>query len=134
MEKWEQLEILEGLVEVKVSENDFLKVVETLNRIGVSSSYEKKLYPSCHILHKGGSYWILHFKHLLMLDDLPVDITEQDLARYYTICLLLQQWGLVRIINMETIRGSLDLKLIKIIPFKDKHEWTICPKFTMNKK
>ena len=134
MEKCQQLAILEELVEVDVKDNDFLKVVETLTRIGVSSSFENKLYPSCHILHKGGRYWITHFKHMLMLDGLTVDITEQDLARYFTICSLLAQWGLVRIIDPTLIVKSLDLKLIKIVPFKDKENWIIIPKFTINKK
>lgn len=134
MDAKNQLQILETLVEVSLKENDFLKVVETLTRIGVSSSRENKLFPSTHILHKGGRYWVLHFKHLMQLDGLPTDITEQDLSRYYTICQLLDQWGLVNILDKSKINSIIDLKLIKIVPYKDKANWQIIPKFTIAKK
>jgi hypothetical protein len=129
-----QLEILNRLVEVSVEEQDFLKVCETLTRIGVSSSKENTLYQSCHILHKTGRYWILHFKHLLQLDDLEVDISEQDTERYFTICKLLAQWGLVVVLYPDRLYGNINLKLIKIVPYKDKLDWLFVPKFTINKR
>jgi hypothetical protein len=134
MNSHDQLKILELLVEVQIDADKFLTIVETLTRIGVSSARENNLYPSTHILHKGGRYWILHFKHLMQLDGLPTDITEQDLSRYFTICQLLEQWGLVSILDKSKINSIIDLKLIKIVPFKDKSKWKIIPKFTIAKK
>lgn len=134
MDARNQLEILNKLVEVSVEEQNFLKIVETLTRIGVSSSIENKLYQSCHILHKTGRYFILHFKHLLQLDDLVVDITETDVQRYHTICSLLAQWGLVKILYPDRIYSNINLKLIKIVPYKDKNDWIFVPKFTINKR
>lgn len=128
-----QLKLLSNLIEVEVKENDFLKIVETLTRVGVSSAIKNELYQSCNILHKAGRYWILHFKHLMMLDGLTVTISEQDIERYETICLLLEQWGLTRIIEKSKIKCAINLKIIKIVPFKDKQNWTLIPKFTIGK-
>lgn len=133
VEKSKQLEILANLVEVEIKENDFLKIVETLTRIGIASTKEDTLYQSCHILHKSGKYYILHFKHLLTLDGLKVNITEEDVRRYETICLLLEQWQLIKIINTSIIHSKIDLRLIKIVTYKDKLDWKLERKFTIGK-
>lgn len=133
MDASDQLQFLEPLIEVGISKDNFLKIVETLTRIGISSANEKKLYPSCHILHKASRYFIVHFKHLMALDELPVNITDSDIYRYHTICLLLQQWKLLEIISPEKIQAPANLKLIKIIPFNQKDSWEIIPKFQISK-
>ena len=122
------------MLEVTLNEpDDFLKVRETLTRIGVASRKEKKLYQSCHILHKQGRYFIVHFKELFMLDGKKANLEVSDLQRRNTIATLMSDWGLVEIGN----KSSLDcapLRLIKILPFKEKDEWELCPKYNIGNK
>ena len=129
-------DIFEGLgVEITLkSEEDFLKVKETLTRIGVSSKTEKKLYQSCHILHKRGRYAIIHFKEMFVLDGLDSDISEDDLGRRNTIVKLLVEWGLITVIDPKRYeQPQLSLARLKIIPHKDKKEWTLIPKYHIGK-
>jgi hypothetical protein len=125
-----------SLLEVTLkSEDDFLKVKETLTRIGVSSKKDKKLYQSCHILHKRGKYYIVHFKELFSLDGLPSDINESDLGRRNMIAKLLEEWGLVGVVDKEKMNSILTpINQIKIIPHKEKGEWELCPKYHIGKK
>jgi hypothetical protein len=127
---------VEDLLEVTLpKEDDFLKIKETLTRIGVSSKTENKLWQSCHILHKKGKYYIVHFKELFLLDGLSSSIDENDLARRNTIATLLEEWGLLNIVNPERIDGHLaGINQIKIIPFKDKNAWQLIPKYHIGKK
>ena len=126
----EDEDIFDGLgIEIELkSPDDFLKVRETLTRIGVSSRKEKKLFQSCHILHKRGKYAILHFKEFFILDGLESDISDNDTARRNTICRLLEEWGLVNILD-DDIEPQASMAQIKIIPFKEKGEWDLIPKY-----
>lgn len=128
-------DIFEGYgVEVSLKhEDDFLKVKETLTRIGVSSRKEKKLYQSCHILHKRGRYAIMHFKELLALDGLETDTSESDIARRNTIVKLLEEWGLVIPISDKYKNQQLSIAQLKIIPHKEKKEWELIPKYHIGK-
>jgi len=128
--------LLETLVEVKISEEeDFLKIKETLTRIGVASRKDQKLYQSCHILHKQGKYYIVHFKELFALDGKPSDFTAEDKGRRNTIVQLLQEWGLVKVIDEELIKDPKALmSQIKIIPHKDKNSWTLEAKYNIGRK
>jgi hypothetical protein len=128
----ENEDIFEGLgVEVRLkTKDDFLKVRETLTRMGVSSKKEKKLYQSCHILHKRGRYAIMHFKELLDLDGLETDISETDIGRRNIIVKLLVDWGLVEAVDPEEYaEPQLSLAQLKIIPHKEKGEWQLVPKY-----
>jgi hypothetical protein len=127
---------VDDLVEVRLHKpDDFLKVKETLTRIGISSKTEKKLYQSCHILHKKGKYYIVHFKELFALDGLPSTISEIDLARRNTIATLLDEWGLVEIVDTgKTQEVTAGLAQIKIIPHKEKGDWELIPKYHIGKK
>jgi hypothetical protein len=132
-------DIFKGVgVEVTLEDEDaFLKVRETLTRIGVSSRKEKVLYQSCHILHKQGRYVILHFKELFALDGKPSTITDNDIQRRNAIAKLLEEWGLVTILKdeRERIEGNLaPLHQIKIISYKEKDEWELMSKYTIGKK
>jgi hypothetical protein len=117
-----------------VQPDDFLKVRETLTRIGVASRKDKVLYQSCHILHKQGRYFIVHFKELFALDGKSADLTENDLQRRNTIAKLLIDWGLVQIINPEKFTDLAPLSQIKVIAFKDKNEWSLQTKYNIGKK
>jgi len=118
------------LLEVALQKpDDFLKVRETLTRIGVSSRAEKKLWQSCHILHKKGKYYIVHFKEMFALDELPTSINTEDIGRRNTIACLLEEWGLVKIVDKAKITDKVPLNKIKILPFKEKGEWELCPKY-----
>jgi hypothetical protein len=118
------------LLEVTLQKpDDFLKVRETLTRIGVSSRAEKKLWQSCHILHKKGKYYIVHFKEMFALDELPTSINTEDIGRRNTIACLLEEWGLVKIVDKAKITDKVPLNKIKILPFKEKGEWELCPKY-----
>ena len=118
------------LLEVTLQKpDDFLKVRETLTRIGVSSRTEKKLWQSCHILHKKGKYYIVHFKEMFALDDLPTSIDYEDTGRRNTIACLLEEWGLLKIVDKNKIVDKVSLNKIKILPFKEKGEWELCPKY-----
>jgi len=117
-----------------VQPDDFLKVRETLTRIGVASRKDKVLYQSCHIIHKQGRYFIVHFKELFALDGKSADLTENDLQRRNTIAKLLIDWGLVQIINPEKFTDLAPLSQIKVIAFKDKNEWSLQTKYNIGKK
>jgi hypothetical protein len=125
-----------SLLEVTLkNEDDFLKVKETLTRIGVSSKKDKKLYQSCHILHKRSKYYIVHFKELFSLDGLPSDINESDLGRRNMVAKLLEEWGLVAVVDKDKMNSILTpINQIKIIPHKEKGEWELCPKYHIGKK
>jgi hypothetical protein len=127
---------IEDMIEVTLNaKDDFLKVRETLTRIGVASKKEKLLYQSCHILHKQGKYYIVHFKELFALDGKPADITDNDLARRNTIALLLQDWGLVKLVNPKKVENlQVGLSQIKIIGFREKDDWQLVPKYNIGKK
>ncbi len=121
------------MLEVKLNEpDDFLKVRETLSRIGVASRKERKLYQSCHILHKQGRYFIVHFKELFALDGKPTNLTQNDVERRNTIAGLLQDWELVEIMGMNEPRAP--LSQIKILSYKEKDEWTLETKYNIGKK
>ena len=123
------------MLEVSLNEpDDFLKVRETLTRIGVASRKESKLYQSCHILHKQGRYFIVHFKELFLLDGKKANLEENDVARRNTITTLMSDWGLVEIQNTEEAKTLAPLRQIKIIPFKEKDQWELCPKYNIGNK
>jgi len=119
------------LLEITLYEpDDFLKIKETLTRIGVSSRKEKKLYQSCHILHKRGKYYIVHFKELFALDGLPTDIAENDIGRRNTIAKLLEEWELLEIVlPTKAEEPVVPISQIKILPYKEKGDWELCPKY-----
>jgi len=114
--------------------DDFLKVRETLTRIGVASRHEKKLFQSCHILHKQGRYFIVHFKELFLLDGKKSNLEESDVLRRNSIATLLSDWGLVEIVSREQVKECAPLRQIKIIGFKEKDEWELCPKYNIGNK
>jgi hypothetical protein len=122
-----------GVEIILKNKEDFLKVKETLTRLGVSSKKEKKLYQSCHILHKRGRYAIMHFKEMFLLDDLESDITREDLQRRNTIVKLLVDWGLVEAINPDKYSDQISLARIKILPYKEKTDWELIPKYHVGK-
>ena len=121
------------MLEIKLKEpDDFLKVRETLSRIGVASRKERKLYQSCHILHKQGRYFIVHFKELFALDGKDTNITENDVSRRNSIAALLGDWGLIEIVGSSEPRAP--LSQIKVISFKEKNEWELETKYNIGKK
>tara|TARA_Y100001970_G_scaffold2206_1_gene2611 strand:- start:6665 stop:7081 length:417 start_codon:yes stop_codon:yes gene_type:complete len=129
--QWKQSDMIEvGLKEP----DDFLKVRETLTRIGVASRKERKIYQSCHILHKQGKYYIVHFKELFALDGKNTNITENDIQRRNRITQLLSDWGLVTIINQDSVGELAPLNQIKVISFKEKGDWTLESKYNIGKK
>ena len=129
--EWSQ----DSMVEVMLNEpDDFLKVRETLTRIGVASRKEKKLYQSCHILHKQGRYFIVHFKELFALDGKHANLTSNDVQRRNRIAKLLSDWGLIDVVNTETISEIAPLNQIKVLSFKEKNEWTLETKYNIGKK
>ena len=120
------------MLEVTLNEpDDFLKVRETLTRIGVASRKDRKLYQSCHILHKQGRYFIVHFKELFVLDGKPSTITENDIQRRNTIAVLLSDWGLLSINNTEQSKDRAPLRQIKVLSFRERDEWELCPKYNI---
>ena len=131
----EDEDVFDGLgVEIELkSQDDFLKIRETLTRIGVSSRKEKKLYQSCHILHKRGKYAILHFKEFFILDGLESDISDSDVARRNKICKLLEEWGLVNILD-DDLEPMASMAQIKIIPHREKDEWELVPKYHIGRR
>ena len=120
------------MLEVFLNEpDDFLKVRETLTRIGVASRKEKKLFQSCHILHKQGRYFIVHFKELFLLDGKKSNLEQSDLERRNTIATLLSDWGLVDIVNPTMSEEKAPLRQIKIVSFREKQEWDLCQKYNI---
>tara|TARA_B100000287_G_scaffold220046_1_gene207532 strand:- start:497 stop:931 length:435 start_codon:yes stop_codon:yes gene_type:complete len=120
------------MLEVLLNEpDDFLKIRETLTRIGVASRKDQKLFQSCHILHKQGRYFIVHFKELFLLDGKPSNLIENDIQRRNTIATLLADWGLINIINPEAAKDTAPLRQIKVIPYKEKSQWELCPKYNI---
>ena len=125
----------ESMLEVSLKEpDDFLKVRETLTRIGVASRKDKKLFQSCHILHKQGRYFIVHFKELFALDGKHSNLSENDLQRRNTIAQLLADWGLIAIINTTVAEKRAPLSQIKVLSFKEKGEWDLQAKYNIGKK
>ena len=121
-----------NMLEVTLNEpDDFLKIRETLTRIGVASRKDNKLYQSCHILHKQGRYFIVHFKELFLLDGKKSNLEENDVGRRNTIATLMSDWGLLTIENKEQLQPIAPLRQIKIISFKDKDQWELCPKYNI---
>ena len=127
---------LEKLVEVKLKEDeDFLKIRETLTRIGVASRKDKTLYQSCHILHKQGKYYITHFTELFSLDGKPSNFTEDDISRRNTIANLLAEWRLITLVNPDKSADPVaPLSQIKVLPFKEKDGWILSAKYNIGKK
>jgi len=127
---------LDNFVEVRLPDPQaFLKVKETLTRIGVASKKDKTLYQSCHILHKQGRYYLVHFKEMFMLDGKPTDFSEEDKGRRNTIANLLAEWGLVTLIDSKKSAEPLTpLNRIKIISYGEKSEWTLVQKYSLGKK
>ena len=120
------------MLEVVLNEpDDFLKVRETLTRIGVASRKDNMLYQSCHILHKQGRYFITHFKELFLLDGKLSNLMENDIERRNTVATLLSDWGLITIVNNEQAKEKAPLRQIKIISYKDKDQWQLCPKYNI---
>ena len=120
------------MLEITLSEpDDFLKVRETLTRIGVASRKEKKLFQSCHILHKQGRYFVVHFKELFLLDGKKSNLEESDIERRNTIATLLSDWGLVTIVNRQQVEHKAPLRQIKIVSYRDKQEWELCQKYNI---
>ena len=125
----------EKMLEVQLKEpDDFLKVRETLTRIGVASRKDKKLFQSCHILHKQGRYFIVHFKELFALDGKFSNFSENDLERRNTIAQLLSDWGLITILHKENAENKAPLSQIKVLAFKDKSDWDLQAKYNIGKK
>jgi hypothetical protein len=125
----------EMMVEVSLNEpDDFLKVRETLTRIGVASRKEKKLYQSCHILHKQGKYYITHFKELFALDGKHANLTVNDIQRRNRITRLLSDWGLIAVVKEESILDIAPLNQIKVLSYKDKEDWILETKYTIGSK
>ena len=128
---------IQDLVEVILTQpDDFLKVRETLTRIGVASKKDKTLFQSCHILHKQGKYYIVHFKELFALDGKPTDLSENDLSRRNAIAILLEDWGLVKVVNEAQVQQPepIFISQIKILSHKEKNEWQLMPKYNIGTK
>lgn len=125
---------MSSMLEVTLTDpDDFLKVKETLTRIGVASKQERKLFQSCHILHKQGRYFIVHFKELFLLDGNKSNLEVNDVSRRNTIAQLLSDWNLVSLVQPINVDDCAPLRQIKIIPFREKGEWELCPKYTIGK-
>ena len=126
---------VDNMVEVKLSQpDDFLKIRETLSRIGIASKKDKKLYQSCHILHIQGRYFIVHFKELFGLDGKQTNFSEEDQSRRNTIVKLLNDWGLVKVVSEDKISNQAPLSQIKVIAFKEKGDWILETKYNIGKK
>jgi hypothetical protein len=125
----------DSMLEVLLPEPDnFLKIRETLTRIGIASRKEQKLYQSCHILHKQGRYFIVHFKELFALDGKESNITSNDVERRNTVAGLLQDWGLLKIVDNSKADPKVSLSQIKVVAYKEKNEWELVPKYNIGKK
>jgi hypothetical protein len=130
------MNVIDSLIEVMLpNEEDFLKIKETLTRIGVASKKDRKLYQSCHILHKQGKYYIVHFKELFALDGKPSNFSEEDMGRRNTIVNLLAEWGLLKIVIVEKSQDPrTPLSQIKILAYKDRTEWELVAKYNIGRK
>ena len=128
--------MLETLVEVRIkNDDDFLKIRETLTRIGVASRKDKTIYQSCHILHKQGRYYIVHFKELFALDGKPSNFGDEDKGRRNTIANLIAEWGLVELVDSEKSKEPVaPLSQIKVLPHREKNEWNLVAKYNIGKK
>ena len=125
----------EQMLEVTLKQpDDFLKIRETLSRIGVASRKDKTLFQSCHILHKQGKYYIVHFKELFALDGKKATLVENDVQRRNRIIKLLSDWGLVEIVKVDEVKDAAPLSQIKVIAYKEKHDWTLESKYNIGKK
>ena len=123
------------MLEVTIKQpDDFLKVRETLTRIGVASRKDKTLFQSCHILHKQGKYYITHFKELFALDGKTSTLSENDIQRRNTIALLLQDWNLIDVVNTALVENKAPLSQIKVLPYKEKNEWNLVANYNIGKK
>ena len=129
--KWSQSDMLEVTIK---QPDDFLKVRETLTRIGVASRKDKTLYQSCHILHKQGKYYITHFKELFALDGKNSSLSANDIERRNTITLLLQDWNLIEVVKTSMVENKAPLSQIKVLPFKEKNDWNLVAKYNIGKK
>ena len=126
---------LKEMVEVALkTDDDFLKIRETLTRIGVASRKDKTIYQSCHILHKQGRYYIVHFKELFALDGKPTNFSDNDKARRNTIATLISEWGLLSILNDKSETPIATLSQIKVLPYKEKDDWNLTAKYNIGKK
>ena len=126
---------IESLIEIKLKQpDDFLKVKETLTRIGVASKKSNTLFQSCHILHKQGKYYIVHFKELFALDGKQTDLDDDDISRRNAIAKLLAEWGLVEIVSEQQLIPADSMSSIKVIPFNQKQEWELVAKYNIGKK
>jgi hypothetical protein len=130
------MNVIDNLIEVTLpNEEDFLKIKETLTRIGVASKKDRKLYQSCHILHKQGKYYIVHFKELFALDGKPSNFSEEDVGRRNTIVNLLAEWGLLKLVVIEKSQEPrTPLSQIKILAYKDRNEWELVAKYNIGRK
>lgn len=128
---WTSSDMLEVILK---EPDDFLKVRETLTRMGVASRKEQKLFQSCHILHKQGRYFIVHFKELFLLDGKKSNLEDGDLQRRNSITQLLSDWGLVKIVDTKMVADQAPLRTIKIISHKEKDQWELCPKYNIGNK
>jgi hypothetical protein len=128
--------MIENMVEVTLNnEDDFLKIRETLTRIGVASKKNRTIYQSCHILHKQGKYYIVHFKELFALDGKPSNFAEEDMGRRNTVANLLAEWGLVTLVDPNKSKEPVaPLSQIKVLPFKEKNDWELVAKYNLGKK
>lgn len=129
-------DILDSLVEVRIDgEESFLKIKETLTRIGVASRKENKLYQSCHIFHKQGRYYIVHFKEMFLIDGKPSNFSEEDMGRRNKIAELLQDWGLLKVLDEEKIKEPMAaMNQIKVLNYKEKNDWTLEAKYQIGRK
>jgi len=130
------MSVVDQLIEVRlVNEDDFLKVRETLTRIGVASKKDMKLYQSCHILHKQGKYYIVHFKELFALDGKPTNLSDEDVGRRNTIARLLDEWGLIELVDPSRSADPVTpLSQIKVLPHKEKAQWELVAKYNIGRK
>ena len=127
------MNVIDNMIEVKFENpDDFLKIKETLTRIGVASKKQKVLYQSCHILHKRGKYYIVHFKELFLLDGKPSNFSEEDKSRRNTVVKLLKEWNLLEVVDESKIEGSfLPMSMLKVIPFREKADWELVSKYNI---
>ena len=127
-------DLIDTLVEVRLlNQNDFLKIKETLTRIGVASKKDKKLFQSCHILHKQGKYYIVHFKELFALDGKETNFSDEDRQRRNTIANLLDEWGLVELVDAAIVEDRAPMNQVKVISYKEKGEWELCSKYSIGR-